>query len=288
MATSLHAIEADLREFKSDWLRRGLAKETLKHYERHLRRYFGHATTLDLLEARGYVDGFESKNEGRYAARALKAFAKWYAGEYETANPLPPTRFKLPKEPKPGATRIATAADADAILAVCKGDGSERFLALRDHAMVSVLACTGVRRGELHRMALADWDETTGAIVLPKTKNGDRRVVRLSEDAAKSVRRYRRQCEVLLDPAPLWLTQTMGRLSSDAIRKAIERRTKQAGLDVTAHSFRRGFAVEWLKRGGSETYLKTIAGWKTSAMIGRYVESLAESEALDEHRKLFG
>ena len=67
-----------------------------------------------------------------------------------------------------------------------------------------------------------------------------------------------------------------------------QRRALKAQANVSAHAFRRGFAIRWLREGGSETYLRQAAGWRDTRMVGRYVNALAEAEALLEHERIFG
>jgi integrase len=67
----------------------------------------------------------------------------------------------------------------------------------------------------------------------------------------------------------------------------IKDRAKQAGVNVTPHSFRRGMAVDWLRKGGSETHLRQVCGWRSPRMIETYTQSLASEEALAQHARLF-
>ncbi len=68
----------------------------------------------------------------------------------------------------------------------------------------------------------------------------------------------------------------------------IERRSKAAGVKVTAHMFRRSVAERWLAAGGSETLLRYHAGWESHLMVKRYVRANGERLAVDEHRRLLG
>ena len=57
---------------------------------------------------------------------------------------------------------------------------------------------------------------------------------------------------------------------------------------MTAHAFRRGFALIWLRGGGSESYLREVAGWESPRMVAQYVSAVAQEEALIEHERIFG
>ena len=55
----------------------------------------------------------------RHSARAIRAFGKFWADEFDEADPY--SRLKLPKEPEPSAkhTRMATEEDLQKLLATC-------------------------------------------------------------------------------------------------------------------------------------------------------------------------
>lgn len=61
-----------------------------------------------------------------------------------------------------------------------------------------------------------------------------------------------------------------------------------AAVAVTTHSFRRAFAIAWLKRGGSESYLRSVCGWRSAEMVKRYTSSVINDEAIAMQRRLFG
>ena len=49
-----------------------------------------------------------------------------------------------------------------------------------------------MRIGELSNMHMSDVDFEAGRVVIPTTKNGDRRIVRLDTEALKALKRYQR------------------------------------------------------------------------------------------------
>jgi integrase len=130
---------------------------------------------------------------------------------------------------------------------------------------------------------------------VPTTKNGEYRTVRLAKDAQRALRRYwhlleRWECDNMRDRAEYVWTSTArySAMTPNGIGQMISKRSKLAGVDVTARAFRRGLAVEWLKRGGSETYLRSVAGWKSPEMVKRYTAGVVSDEALEMHERLFG
>ena len=59
-------------------------------------------------------------------------------------------------------------------------------------------------------------------------------------------------------------------------------------IGMPLHAFRRGMAVEWLRRGGSQVSLQALNGWRSGLMVSKYVRALSAELALDEHRRLMG
>ena len=277
--------EANLRGFAAHWKAKGHSTGTLSEYMRHLRRYAAHHPgAITLTDVREYGNGEleRSRSQGRYSVRALKAYTKYLAEEYDESDVL--AKLKIPKDdtPDPNRTKIASPDDVSKILGVC-AQSSDDF-AKRDHAIISVLSCTGMRRAELAAMTWQYVDLVEGTVTIPKTKNKQSRTVRLTPEALRSVKRHARH----LPSHILWWNVYRRPLTADAVSAIVERRAKAAEVVLTSHCFRRGMAVDWLRRGGSETYLRKIAGWSTPSMVQRYTNVVAQSEALNEHKRLYG
>jgi integrase len=75
-----------------------------------------------------------------------------------------------------------------------------------------------------------------------------------------------------------------GPLTADGTRLMLQRRCHQAGVNVSAHAFRRGWTVHSLgKRGISQASVMTAAGWAIgSPMASRYTRGLSESLMMTE------
>jgi integrase len=68
----------------------------------------------------------------------------------------------------------------------------------------------------------------------------------------------------------------------------IDRQRTATGVDVSAHTFRRALATRWLVAGGGQTALRSLAGWRSPAMVGMYTRMSSEQIAHAEHRRLPG
>ena len=64
-------------------------------------------------------------------------------------------------------------------------------------------------------------------------------------------------------------------------------RAKTAGIEgFHLHLMRHTAATRWLRAGGSEQGLMSVAGWSTRSMIDRYTGASASERAADEARGL--
>jgi integrase len=67
------------------------------------------------------------------------------------------------------------------------------------------------------------------------------------------------------------------------IRRVARRYSKGT---ISPHDVRRFFATEWLRRGGSESSLVRLCGWRDDSMLRTYVRAHADVLALAEYRRL--
>lgn len=268
-----------------EWLQQGRSAATFKNMQRELghfatwlERPLESATVADCL---GYLSekAQVSPSKAAWAWRALASYFKFTAALDGTANPM--ARVKCPKVPEP-ATQGVSPAQVKQLLLVCNDSP-------RDKALIALLACTGLRRSELANLLLEDVLTDQQTVLVRTSKSGKPRVVPMSTDATMLVLKYLR----VRSRSPhagmpwLWLGKK-GRLTSDGVRLLLVRRCKQAGVDVSAHNFRRAFAVNWLAQGGSQVSLMSICGWSSPAMPARYTRHAASELAQAEYKRLIG
>ena len=76
-----------------------------------------------------------------------------------------------------------------------------------------------------------------------------------------------------------WLGEE-GRVTDSGVRKFLERRAAEAGVDdVHPRRFRHTDATTWLASGGQEQDLMRLAGRGSREMVGRYAASAADERA---------
>ena len=127
-----------------------------------------------------------------------------------------------------------------------------------------------MRREELARACIEHIDFVSGYIVVPSSKDGRPRIVPLSPKARQTLRRLVGRREV----------GSLFNMTGNAIRLRLQR----MGIPL-AHAWRRGWAVQALRSGVSETSVKAAAGWFNGAMVARYTNALSGVLAIEEFKK---
>jgi site-specific recombinase XerD len=253
--------------------------ETMLGHSSETKRELGSATPLDL---RSYLAERSTQVQAATLAgdvRALRCFYRWRAEALSAENPA--LSLKLPKIPEP----VTESCSRESYLKLLAAIPSSGFMNARDRALITVLWSSGARLSEVARMRREDLDLAAGTFVIPRAKSRRPRTVGLTPEAVKALKQYLKFSK-LHTPALWWGTQ--GPLSDEGIKQMLQRRSKAAGVNVSAHMFRRGVAERWLAAGGSETLLRYHAGWESHLMVRRYIRANGERLAIDEHRRLLG
>jgi len=276
--------------FRADLRSRGMAEKTTAEYVRQVRPFIAlhpDIEAVDRLACSEWIYEPDTQSKRRHRRMALHALFRALV-EDGTLTENPVDRIKQPVEaitPQPAVSDEQYAA----LLASCN---VKTPIGKRDRAIIAVLDSTGCRVSELAAMDLGDVDLEAAQIVVraPKRdRNGLARVrnAYLSPDALKAVASWLRWRNNLTDSNALWVSSTGERLKTNGIQQMVHRRGEKLGFNVTPHQFRRRLATRWLLHGGSETTLKTVGGWQSTAMIGRYTAAARDELAKAEHARLF-
>jgi site-specific recombinase XerD len=286
-----------LADWSTDLQAARKSANTIRVYRQCVRAYVRDTGVADVCgltrrSARSWLAAMQERGlrpatqEIRYTV--LDMFCKWLVAEQIMAdNPMAgltrPASSPVPVEP-------FSPEEIAALLKACEGWS---FTETRDTAIIRMLLSTGMRRTELATITLdrIDMAERVVTILGKGTGGGTWRVVPYDAEAATALRRYmrKRRGHRLADSEYLWLGQTVATFSGHGVGEMLERRARQAGLTgVHAHRFRNTFACAWLAEGGGEMTLRTIAGWSSNKMLGRYTAARSQQNALAEYRRRRG
>jgi site-specific recombinase XerD len=212
--------------------------------------------------------------------RSLQQFFRWLADEGEIGS-SPMVNMKPPHVPVE-PPEVLREDDLRALLKTC--DGPE-YDDRRDSAILRLFLDTGMRRGELAGLRLADINfDTDTALVLGKGRRP--RVCPFGRKTAKAIDRYLRVRGHRGDVASEWLwLGKRGRLTDTGIEQVVKRRAAQAGLSgVHPHLFRHSYAHAMLADGMAEGDLMSLGGWRSRQMLDRYGASAKDERARAAYR----
>ena len=191
--------------------------------------------------------------------RSLQPFWKWTVEEGEiSGSPMRHMKPPLvPEQPVP----IVSDDQLRALLETCAG---RTFEGRRDEAIIRLFTDTGMRRGEVAGLRLADLRLGDGLVEVTG-KGRRRRTLPLGNRTARAVDRYlrERRKHAKADSDALWLGYR-GPLTGDGIMQMLQRRGARAGIEgLHPHMLRHTFAHTWQSAGGSESDLMRLAGWRS-------------------------
>ena len=160
-----------------------------------------------------------------------------------------------------------TATENDYRKAVCAAS------TLRDKALVEVLWSCGLRRSEIAQLEITDVNFSEGFLIIRTSKTGKPRIAPLSPSARHALRKHigKRSHGSLFG------------MTTNAIRLCLKRLNAPS-----AHAWRRGWAVQSLRSGVSETSVRAAAGWSSGAMVARYTRTLSGELAIEEFQRSWG
>ncbi len=153
---------------------------------------------------------------------------------------------------------------------------------LRDEAIVTLLADTGIRLSE----AVLTWDSLNGGTIYVDGKTGQREVPILPE-THQLLDKLRKWNEASFGSNPYVFLGKKGALSPHGIQQAVKRIFKRAGLNgsrSSPHTLRHTFARNWVAEGGDPFSLQQILGHTTMTMVRRYV-AMNTRELVKQHQR---
>jgi integrase/recombinase XerD len=275
--------------FCKDCKLRGMTKESIRRYKSSLNQFADFFSDADLIEVDmqmlkdflGYLKderGLKHKTiENNFTA--LSAFYDYLAFDgSDVKNLVLPFRKRYLRMYKTNYNdpkkRLLTIDEMSQL--------ANSILDPRDKAIVLVLAKTGVRRGELLKIDVADinWDDYS--IILKPAAKRSNRTVYFDDECAIVLKRWLKVREKLnpTNKALFISYQTLNRLSRNGAYQAVVKYARRLGFHNSnspkledhfgPHCFRHWFTTFLLRNGMPREYVKELRGDKRKEAIDIY------------------
>jgi site-specific recombinase XerD len=288
----------DLAELLTSWQ---LHLESEAKSELTVRSYTGHVRawlrwceqtgrpaelTRDGVQAHiaGMVTTGSEPNTARLRLASLRAFTRWLADEGEIDDD-PLIGLRPPKL----TVKVTDALTDDQLRLLLKACAGKSLRDRRDEAIVRLMLETGLRAGEVIGLQTTDLDLPRGLVTVRRGKGGKGRIVPFSSQTAAALDRYlrARRGHRRAEGAALWVGVGGKGFGYHGLNDTLRDRARAAGIPrFHLHLLRHTAATRWLRAGGSEQGLMSIAGWSTRSMIDRYTGASASERAAAEARSL--
>ncbi len=283
----LLACRADgLRSTTVDWYRSLLSAFDKRHGEleleqvttKHIRRYIADLRDQDWH----WIHSGKTKKAGPLSddtihayIRSLHKFWKWCVAEYKIINPMESIRYPRKTDPKPRAI------DMDDLEKMYASNGDD-IIGVRNRALLAFLIDTGCRAGGL-------------LTVRPEEINLERRRAYVTEKGGRT--RAIVFSPLTVEVLTEWMSQrqrattlfynfeTLKPLTVSGLRGIMRRMAKRAKVTgrVNPHSFRHGFAREYLGARGDLATLSKLMGHRDVTTTIRHYTIFTEDEIAEKH-----
>ena len=193
------------------------------------------------------------------------------AEEYTRAVDLDPVGVARPEQ---AAGRALAPGELIGLLGVCQRDITAA--GARDAAILGLLYSCGLRRSEVVKMDVSDYDPATLALTVRASKRGKTRVVPIENGARAALQDW---LHVRGDaPGPLFVrilkngeARPGHRLTAQGVYDILSRRAEEAGVDsFTPHDLRRTFAGDLLDAGVDLATVQKMMGHSNPATTASY------------------
>ena len=184
--------------------------------------------------------------------------------------------------------------DKEAMKQLWEGATSSRTLFGR-HQWLTILALLyglGLRRGEVERLNVSDWNDTEGTLLVDGRKTGRERQLATAELVYYCLESYlpQRQNHLaslgLVDEEALFVGRKGGRLSSGAISQGIHRIARRVEVPLASlHQFRHTCASDLLEAGVRLPEVQRMLGHQIISTTVRYLHlsDPQRREAMNRH-----
>lgn len=158
--------------------------------------------------------------------------------------------------------------------------------------VLAVLYGSGLRRGELERLDLVDWDRENSLLTVDGQKTGRERKMPVGTgvwrcvEAYLPVRQHRLESVHRLEEPAFLIDRRGQRMSAEAVSRVVRGCAKAAGIPfVSLHQFRHSCASDLLESGVKLHEVKAMLGHTVLATTMRYLHISGDerTEAIKKH-----
>ncbi len=218
---------------------------------------------------------------------SLRSYLK-YLIEYDSPVPISPESVKLTKTDK----KHSKVAELDLLIKLIESPQKfekDKFIGLRNRAMLEMLFSTGMRISELLNLTRFQIDKTGKIFIRGKGKK--ERFVYLTDRAYKHLLEY---LDIRLDDSKYLFVPYRGqnvndkdaKISTNYLQMKIKRYRELLGINVptSAHSLRHGFATYLAESGANPAAIQILLGHESLDTTTRYVHA-SDKYAEQIHKK---
>ena len=264
-----------------------VSEGTLGIYEYTVRRFCKWAdgqgfspSTVERKHVRAYVallssSGFHGKASVDLHGRNIRALLRY--GRLEGICPVVDFTGLLPKPPKKKQI-------------VCRNSDIELMLeqgpSIRDKAIILLMFESGLRRKETSDLNWDDLDFSPDDVMRVRVRSGkgDKDRVTFAGRRAKNVLLEYRKTIPHDNDDPVFISRLGNRLGMQGVERIYKKLSKLAGIKITPHAVRRGFAVEHRKIGVFD--LQMMMGHSSVETTRLYVQT-DNDELMESYREYY-
>ena len=301
----LTIMTPELARAAAGWMRylsaeKRLAENTLEAYQRDLRQFLQFLTghlggpagiaalrALRPADVRGFLAARRREGAGsRSLARQLAALRS-FSGYCDRSGIVSTSAFdgiSTPRQ-KRNLPRALSVSDAGQLLETARTLEDDRWIGLRDQAVLTLLYGCGLRISEALGLQRGQ-APVAGQSLRVRGKGGRERIVPVLSAVADAVDAYIAACPYFLKPdEPLFRGAKGGPLRPAIVQKSVRRLRSALGLDenTTPHALRHSFATHLLGKGGDLRTIQELLGHASLSTTQTYTHIDAE-RLLDVYR----
>lgn len=222
----------------------------------------------------------------RRVLREAKKLGMMDGSDYEQAIELPSIKGSGKIQ-----GRALRSAEIAALIQVCTDDPTTQ--GVRDAALIAILRGAGLRRSEVVKLTLQDFNPEVGSLEVIMGKGGKDRMVYLPFEAVKFVEAWLdvrgRQPGALLCPIRKGGKIQIKPMSAQSVLLILQKRAAESGVEsFSPHDFRRTFCSDLLDAGVDLVTVQKLAGHASVVTTAKYDRRGEETKRRAVQRLGFG